>query len=299
MNKIAIVYHRIDGDGLTSYAVLRRALGIQYPEAKIVPIGFNHGDALPELGGYGKIYIADIALPAEEMRRLYDENRLVWIDHHATSIADAVAGGYSNAPGLRREGVGACELCWEYMYAEEVPMFVQLISAYDVFDKKRFDWESMTLPFQYGVRQNLGLNPDAFLEALRDGKLMEDKLAWLLSDGRTIVRYVRQGGARAAKTYGFTVTLAGSIKALCLLTADFGSIAVEETARESGCSVIICANRLDAESYKISCYSTSGDAPIHLGEYLKETYGGGGHRNAAGAVIGFKEFESLIREEKI
>lgn len=285
MKKIGIVYHRIDCDGLCSYAVIRTYLEPIFPGREIVAIPYNHGDPVPCLDEYSNVYMADVSFPPEEMKKFVISNNpatvLVWIDHHRTAIDDSVKYGYDSIYGRRREGVGACELCWEYLYnGEDAPKFVKYVSAYDVFDKERFDWEKEVLPFQYGLRTFVGLDREAFLKAYREGPFKE-----LLRNGASVLRYVRQNGARASKSYGFEATLAGTVRCLCLLTAEFGTIPVEETAREMGCDVVINANRLDSKRWKISCFAVNGDAPIDLGRYLKDTYGGGGHQNAAGAII--------------
>lgn len=291
--KIAIVYHRIDCDGLCSYAVLYKALTAKpsiYPNTVITGIGYNHGDALPDLSGYDIVYVADIALPIDVMKRLNEEGRLIWIDHHVTSMEDAKANGYYLAPGIRTIGKGACELCWEFMFASEPPLFVKYLSAYDVFDKKRFDFENAVLPFQYGVRNRLQLDPEAFVNA------MAEDYEKFIAEGRVILNYIRQQGYRAAKNYGFAITLAGKVPALCILTDQSGSIPYQEAAKEAGCKVIVCVNRLNDKRYKVSCYAAEGAAPIHLGDYLKDMYGGGGHANAAGAVIGTQDFRMLVEE---
>lgn len=303
--KIGIVYHRIDSDGLCSYAVLYKALTAKphiYPNPVITGIGYNHGDALPDLSGYDIVYVADIALPIAVMKSLNDEGRLIWIDHHATAIEDAKKNGYYLAPGIRTIGKGACELCWEFMFASEPPLFVKYLSAYDVFDKERFDFENEVLPFQYGVRNRLQLKPEAFVNAMAEDyeKLDYEKLIdyeQLIAEGRVILNYIRQQGYRAAKTYGFTITLAGKVPALCILTDQSVSIPYQEAAIEAGCEVIVCVNRLDNNRYKVSCYAADGEAPIHLGDYLKEMYGGGGHANAAGAVIGTHDFRMLVEAQ--
>lgn len=294
--KIGIVYHRIDCDGLCSFAVLYKALTAKphiYPNAVITGIGYNHGDALPDLSGYDIVYVADIALPIDVMRRLNEEGRLIWIDHHVTSMEDAKANSYYLAPGIRTIGKGACELCWEFMFASEPPLFVKYLSAYDVFNKERFDFENQVLPFQYGVRNRFQLNPKSFIKALRNEFGYVDKL---IDEGRVILNYIRQYGYRAAKNYGFTVTLAGKVPALCILTDQSGSIPYQEAAKEAGCQVIICANRIGDSRYKASCYAAEGDAPIHLGNYFKDMYDGGGHANAASAVLNGEQFRRLLDE---
>lgn len=299
--RIAIVYHKIDCDGLCSYAVIYHALKEQYADRddlEIVGIGYNHNNPTPDLDGFDTVYVVDICLPAETMLELRRKCNLIWIDHHATSIAMSREKGFSDVMGLRTIGVGACLLCWRFMYPAvpegQEPIFVRLLSAYDVFDKNAFPWDIVTLPYQYAVRNRLGLEPAEFVKALEDENYLGHHI---LAEGNAIVQYVRQQGARAARAYGFDVMIDGKVKALCLLTGDFGSIPLELTAKERGAEVIINCNRVDAGVYKVSVFAVDGDAPIDLGAYMKAFYTGGGHHNAAGGMLTQENFLNLINNQ--
>ena len=302
MKKISIIYHRIDFDGICSLAILQKFLvdGFSKIDTQVDTIGYNHGDAVPELDDYAFVYMADIALPPQLMKRLADEGRLVWIDHHKTAIDASVQFGYANVPGIREIGVGACELCWRFTHeGEPAPYAVQLLSCYDVFDKRRFDWENETLPFQYGLRAKVGLDPIAFSAFLYTSVDPHKSITMdMVSFGKMFLDSTRQRGSFGANAYGFDVSIGKeAVKALCVLTMEFGSIPYEKVALERNCAVVMNVNRIDADRYKVSCYSASGDAPISLGDYLLENYGGGGHHNAAGCVISKAAFIKLITEQ--
>lgn len=289
--KTAIVYHKIDFDGICSMSVVR-----QWAEKNgddVTTIGFNHGEAVPSLEGFDKVFVVDISFPEDEMIRLRD--RMVWIDHHRTAIASSLEGGYADIPGLRREGVGACELCWEWCHPNvKVPPFVALLSAYDVWDKERFHWNHQTLPFQMGMRNRYNLDAEAFY---RDFINDDERYDSVMREGAVILKYVRQSGAIGCKAYGFEITFAG-VKALCLLTPSFGGLAMEASAVERGCPVVVCANRCGDDAWKVSAYAANGDSPVDIGSYLKERYGGGGHPNAGGCTIGQSLFIEKVLDGK-
>lgn len=295
--RVAVVYHRVDFDGIVSYAVCKTAL--EESGCAVTGVPYNYGDDISAVGlhDFDEVFIVDATLPPERMKLLRSETRLVWIDHHATSISDSMKNGYDSLPGIRAIGRGACELCWEYFHEDiPVPMLVRLISAYDVWDKRRFDWEGLTLPFQYGMRNRYNLDAERFVADFchdPENAALTDRI---MSEGLLLVGYIRSTGRRSCGAYGFEVTLAGRVRALCMLTATFGSIPMEEAARELGCEVIVCANRRGPDQYQVSCYAFGGQAPIHLGNYLRERYGGGGHEGAAGAVVGKDVFDRLLTE---
>jgi hypothetical protein len=65
---------------------------------------------------------------------------LIWIDHHGNVISNP---DLQNIEGVRKDGIGACALAWEYFFGGEMPMHVGLCATYDVFRKDGAygDWE--------------------------------------------------------------------------------------------------------------------------------------------------------------
>ena len=297
MKKAIIIYHSADCDGLCSQAVIRRGIKeMGYQQVDL--LGYHNDAQLPDLSSYEMVYAADVCLPFELMKALYNDGRLVWIDHHATSIDASVKYGFNDAFGATAIGKGACELCWKYFFPDTpLPKFVALLSAYDVFDKNRFPWESETLPFQFGVRNAFGNDLNAFYDAIENLDELDAEL--LIRDGRSIVSYIRRQGLRSGRNYGFVVTLDDGTEALCALTTEFGSIPLQEAAAERELKVIIDCNRISVNQYKISAFAASGESPIHLGEYLRLKYNGGGHHDAAGCVINLEQFITLITDCKL
>jgi hypothetical protein len=307
MKRLAIIYHKADFDGLMSFCILKNHAMKNDVADEIFSFGYNYNQPLPEgLFGFDKVWVADVSLPTEAMKRLHDEHKLVWIDHHRTSMSEAAKWSYDKAPGIRREGVGACELCWEWAMkdafasSKEAPLPVVLLSAYDVFDKKRMDcnrmlsWDDEVLPFQWGMRNRYGLDRDELYADFAAGAIHTDEI---IQEGTVILNYVRENGLRSAANYGFEVKVNKIYNALAILTDSFGSIPREQAAREAGIPLILCANRRDDGVYYVSVYSSGGKEPLDIGAYLKETYGGGGHPAAGGAQVDEKTFIRLITEK--
>ena len=303
-NSAIIIYHRIDCDGMCSYAIARK--WCLERKISVTPFPFNHGDSEPSaemLSGHMYVIILDISLALETMSGLLERSRkgeqtVFWVDHHKSSIADSVKGGYFGLPGLRREsGKAACELAWDFFYGEasKAPLTVLYLSAYDTYTKDRFDWDRVVLPFQYGIRQTYGLDAERFADDLP--KLMRDDIRCeLLTRGETILGYVRESGYKGVNCYGFPVTVAGTHKAVCCLTNQFGSIPFEAAMEREGCHLCVCVNRLAADEYKVSVFGVPGKNTLDLSAYMKENYNGGGHFNAAGGTLSLKEFVRLISE---
>lgn len=300
MKKLLIVFHRIDFDGLCSMSVVRH--WAESNGLKVYLLGYTYGDNDPVIDAdYDMVFVVDLRLPTGLMVSLNRNGKLVWIDHHATSIADSYEFGFADAPGLRREGVGACELCWEFLNHGDTPKLIQLLSTYDVWDKVRFNWNKETLPFQFGMRNAFNLEPDEFyafyLSVVAENDLL--LMDYIFDDGKAILNYVRVTGKRACDAYAFEVTIAdGTLSGLCMLTPHFGCLEFEESLRQRGCQVAVCVNRHAASgTYKVSMYAGGSDlGEFNIGAYMKEHYNGGGHRSAAGGTLTEEQFLRLLNE---
>jgi oligoribonuclease NrnB/cAMP/cGMP phosphodiesterase (DHH superfamily) len=126
-------FHSADLDGHCGGAIVKH----KYPNSDLV--GINYGHSIPwDSINNRDIIITDYSFSMHNMEKINNiANSLTWIDHHKTAIED-----YNNSnldlPGLRRIGIGACQLTWEYLFPEEeMPYFVKLLSQFDVWDHRQ------------------------------------------------------------------------------------------------------------------------------------------------------------------
>ena len=307
MKRILVIYHSADFDGIMSSLVCRKYLlqyKLQDPSITIELFGWNYGDTLPDLArlceNYEMIYAVDISFTAEMMNILTQSGKFFWIDHHITAIQDSETFGYSHCPGLRRIGTAACELTWEYLFRDQpTPLIVQYLGAWDVFDKGRFDWEGIVNPIQMACSERYGLIPQKWFKEL-DNLLTnsENCLDSLIHDGQIIYRYTQRRAESYVKRYGFEVLVAGKYKGICLLNATFGSTQFNSIISNYDCCVVV--NRKSSDMYSISIYiEPEHFIEFNAGEYLKEFYNGGGHKNAAGGFLNFEQFKELVCNQRI
>ena len=296
MNKrILIIYHKIDFDGLCSMSIIRRWAAEDGLEADLLPYSYGDPDPVVVPTDYAFIYVADVCLPTPLMLTLEESGRLVWLDHHNTSIEQSVRDGFNLCGGIRQEGTGACDLCWQYFYPDTpTPLAVSLLATYDVSDKERYDWETETLPFQFGLRARYNLDPETFYTYFTEAVEDPGRITPIIQEGRAIIRYARATGRRACDAYAFEVTIGYGIKGLCMLTAHFGCLEMEESMRERGCQVAVCVNLLQSGEYKVSVYAGGNPIGFNLGRYMKEHYQGGGHPCAAGGKLTPRQYKRLI-----
>lgn len=307
MKTAAIVYHRTDFDGICAYAVARKAL--ERDGFLVTPYPFTYGDQEPDaqdLSHYDHVAVLDVCLAPETMRSLLAMTRfdgvfsVVWIDHHRTAIRASVKEGFSLMKGYRQEeGAAACELAWSYYNGSaSAPKAIQLLAAHDIHDKDRLPWEDEVEPYQYGMRDAYALRAEEFV---RDYDLImhdEDFTRRMIGTGSVILRYSRESGERGVGTYGFPVTVSGTHRGLCCLTNAFGSLPFESQMRQDGIPLAVCANRVTPDRYRVSVYAP-GECPLDLGEYMKEHYGGGGHRGAASGTLNLEQFVTLVTRQTL
>ena len=297
INRALIIYHRVDYDGLCSMAITKSALK-NYTPNPVDIFGYNYNDAVPDfdnfLSVYDAIFLVDISFQPEEMIKLRDSGKVVWIDHHITQLQESVDLGYDGMLGLRENGVSACELCWRYFNTGiEVPKPVLYLSHYDTWRHDVFDWEKEILPFQYGLRAKYSLNAHLFSQEFDD---ILKNYEEIVVSGTGILKYLTGTWKGSVKGYAFDVSVVGKYKGICMLTSTFGSSQFDSVKDQY--DVYICVNRKGPDTYNISMY-VNDNCDFDAGAFMKEHHSGGGHIRAAGGVLTLDQFVHLIRDCEI
>lgn len=177
--KVLIIHHT-DLDGAASAAIVKGAL---LKETKDIDfMKYSYGWSLNEstLKEYDKIYAVDVSF--RDNPWVYDLPGLTWIDHHESIIND-----HPEIPGIRKVGVGACELCWQEFFPEyPLNPIIDYLGTYDVWNQERHDWQKV-LDIQTGANDKYGNDPDLILDDLSNysGSLLKD----LESRGRLLNNY--------------------------------------------------------------------------------------------------------------
>lgn len=304
--KVVIVYHRVDNDGLGSFAVVNkyfRELNIckEVPH-EIIPCGWNYGDEIPEvlenLDYEDTLYVmVDVSIKSVMKDLHHNGGSLVYIDHHQTAIDWVIAEEMSFPGTLKSEiGTSAIKLAWEYFFTfSPVPRVVELISKGDTWDKSGNWTETRALAKALMVKFDTDVDnwSSEFDTLIKNEKELDSfiELGKMLNEveAKTFRRYVKSG---------FEVTVAGKYKGIALITPQGGSIQFDSVKDKY--ELFIVVNRVDEDKFTISMYKEPGDLPeFHIGKYMEQNYGGGGHESAAGGRITFKQFEKLNFEKVI
>jgi oligoribonuclease NrnB/cAMP/cGMP phosphodiesterase (DHH superfamily) len=283
-----IIYHSADYDGIFCREIAKRFLGKDNTF-----LGWNFGDPLVPFPQEGTCYVLD--LPPDCLQSIpIDNSRLIWIDHHKTSIEkwtpDVLS---SEIVGYRIDGVAACRLAWQWFNLVdgefgtgrlkqtlptfqhfkdrqmEEPLAVRLAGEYDIWDKRDPDADT----FQYALRiyepnWNLLLN-DAT-------GVVED----MLSSGRICQKYAQHVDESVCKTRTWLMQWEG-LNFLCVNTARFNSqFFASRDIPETGHDALLGCN-FNGKMWTVSLYHAKHRTDLDLSEIAKKN-GGGGHRGACG-----------------
>lgn len=306
-------YHSADLDGYCSGAIVKK----KFKDCEM--IGINYGDKFPWeiINDINEtIFMVDFSLRFDDMLGLNDMSNLIWIDHHKTIIEEELKyiTEFPNVDiainGLRRIGIGACALVWEFIYPnKEIPYPVRLLAEYDVWNHENPD----TLPFQYGMRIQDN-KPDS---KIWDNVLSEDGSAMIggikkttthlirdiCMEGGAILKYNKQYEERYAKgNYFYTringiVSLAGGsyhleypYKCIAINKALTNSLLFNSVKTDDiDIMIAFCWNG-SKSSWLVSLYTDKEE--IDVSEIAKK-FGGGGHKGAAGFSCDYLPF-SLV-----
>jgi len=269
-------YHSADLDGHCSGAIVKMA----YPECEM--IGINYGQDFPwsSILPDEEVFMVDFGLqPFSWMERLNSICKLTWIDHHKTAVDDAHSVGFMTSGGqVLEEGKAGCELTWRYLHPDApTPPTVYFLGRYDVWDHS--DYRS--LQFQYGMRQFKDTSPgnqDFWSKALVAAH--GGFVSMVLSDGKLLLEYEQAQNEKFCRAYSFETEINGMI-GICANRGFTNSKVFDSVYDPTKHHLMItfCRLKLPAGKWTVSLYTTRED--VDCGSIAK-SFGGGGHKQAAG-----------------
>ncbi|MBC8009935.1 MAG: hypothetical protein H7067_07550 [Burkholderiales bacterium] len=285
-----VIYHSADFDGIFSREIARLHLGdsAEY-------IGWNYGDAVPEIPPGVRLYMIDISVEG-----LMDHPGLIWIDHHKTAMEKYPA----KIPGYRIDGVAACRLAWQWFagldtdslaYVQEAgwrswvlpcksdyvdravtePLAVRLAGEYDIWDKgdPRADL------FQHALRLP-GVEIAALIANHEDDEPGEDErlVEGLLKRGEDIAHYVAERDKSHITKAGFDLKWEGLTFLACNASGYNSHLF---TAGLKSHHDALLGFRWAGDKWLVSLYGAPGKPDFDL-SMIAVRHGGGGHRQACG-----------------
>lgn len=178
-NKVLIIYHSEDNDGIVSGVLCKISVENTFSDKKIVCQGYTYAqlsklilkyksvkDFAKKLHcEYSELIMTDISFnETDVMKSLYNEfgETFYWFDHHTPAIKTSEEKGYDHIPGFRVHGTCSAIKCvWEYLFnklysdsdTERIPKFLNALSAYD-----SWNWDQHGVTFDFCNCVNKGFN---------------------------------------------------------------------------------------------------------------------------------------------
>lgn len=282
------IYHFPCDDGFAAAWIARK----RWPDIQLAPT--NYGLPLPDVDFGGKnILIADFSYKPDVLRQIAEQARsIVILDHHKTAQED-LAGisrfhadasrihlSLTDDPGLRgkcrawfdMEHSGAA-LTWCFCFpGEEMPWLISHIEDRDLWrftlpDTRRLSLLLRSYPYDFDLWSRLIENNDTHSRAN------------MLADAVSIERFYDQKLAEMVPTA--TIRAVGKWSGVPVAHAPyaFASDLANELLKkypEAPFAAVVC------EAYGARTYSLRSEDSRQDVSEVARTFGGGGHRNAAG-----------------
>lgn len=305
---VAVLYHKADLDGVLSGIIAKKYISPRREIVDLYPADYNQiPDAFHEKAhSYDEIYMIDFSDDAIFNDEIL-QKKVIWIDHHIHAI--------NKKPQVRQfciDGVAACRLAFQFFTnldysvlqkshfqnrAVSEPAVLTLAGEYDIWD----DTSPFAKPFNFGTRlifeEVEELLTKTFTVTLDRNK--NDDVDILLALDHTyapmIIRNIErgEGGISVVKETsrkldgGSPVTLLGH-KGVAFNTHIKSSLIHENKEDEE---FTMSWNTLPKNNAiaKVSLYSEK----IDVGK-IASTFGGGGHKGAAGFEMKTTELLTLL-----
>lgn len=295
------IIHHTDNDGFASAAVIAYV----YPDSNINYFGYSYRESKPfqafvdEALEYADvIYVVDVSIGDFEshpyIQKLSKSSKIIWIDHHLTSINSEERHEYlKEIPGIRRTDRSGAWLCWEWissLISDPMPEVVKLVDDHDRFIHAMED----SLAFSNGTYMRCSpVNPNwqMWRDLLHnDEKLLEE----ILHDGRVICKYNEMQYESARRNAGICILedRRDEVKKYLGVAINYISNSLvfgEQLKNGSRVFGLVYYYNYMSKKWLYSIYSAD---PNFDCSKIAEHFGGGGHKGAAG----FDSDELLIKD---
>jgi oligoribonuclease NrnB/cAMP/cGMP phosphodiesterase (DHH superfamily) len=265
-----ICFHHNDTDGRASGAIVRYALGAA---VTLIEVDYD-GEPIPwdEVQKADRIIVVDFSFPIEDMERLADGRKMIWIDHHKSAITQ-LSEIAKKWDGLQSKNEAACVLTWNYFFPERpVPKAVVLIGDRDIWR-----WaEEETGDFTEGLyhRDNESENDNLWRPLLDNNmSLLEN----IINDGHQCRMIRLQEIKRMVDERGFGIYFENH-HTLAINTPGDGDIG--QYVRDCGYDIAYCY--IDKMiNGTLTTFVTIFSEMTDVSEIARK-FGGGGHAGASG-----------------
>ena len=288
---------------------------------------------------YENIIMTDISFKDVYMKKLFKEfgNNFTWCDHHAPIIKASFKNKFDDIPGVRDTKRSAILCVWKHLYDQfdefynerknpQIPRLLRILSAYDswTYEIEGYEFEYVRninkgVTYRYDLQLDtitslvtnlrevyLNNQPSGVFSAvLRDNSLIKEMydLGKSLNDydDKTMADIIRVSGDCSwqiridDKDKGRPLYL----KACAIFHEGATNSTMFKSLKNRVVSQGIVFKHQKNGNWVMSLYNVTDDEWLHCGEFLKERYGGGGHKGAAGCTLTEEQFINILKVKTI
>jgi len=279
------IYHKNCNDGSTAAAILLT----KFPDCKL--FAFDHGykdedmeNLLNNIEEGDTVYIVDFALRSEkDYEKIFQKAKeIINLDHHITvkDKLQQIAQKYPNFKFIFDNNKSGASITWQYLYGDNYPEFVKLVEDKDIWkweygEKTKYLNAFLTMYTDKPEEIKNMLNQD-INELLEKGKIISDYNDFLIN------RFVEKAKELPLKIGDYIVKGYNA----CLFQSEIGNLLSTQNDQA------VALFNFSGTNVKLSFRSLDHHNPSAAD--LAQILGGGGHRNASGAMITVSEFIKLI-----
>ena len=327
MNNATLILHHNDNDGKAAAAIIMQSVvdaGTGY--YKLIECDYTktleeYINSIEDWANSKEVYILDYSISndidAQYLNKIYVTlgSRLIWIDHHKTSLEilnNPSYSGFKNIIGPRINGISGCALTWLYkhidtndinpVYVEflnrynntqqvvqpdcamtilrdlECPTVLQFIHSYDIWDTN-----DLIISFHYGFGDK---SPEEIRKII-SGET-DINIADIQNIGFFIRNNIKEENKKEVYEHSFEVDVnyrEATYKALALNTNRFTSLTFGDIINEYD---LVIPFLFDGEHWRYSMYTVKDTVDVSV---LCKALGGGGHAKASGFSKDYFIFE--------
>lgn len=241
------------------------------------------------------VYFVDYSFKKDSVWQLdkviANECNVIWIDHHTSSINLQQEIGYLNTiEGIRQDKISGAALTYMYFNKcefKEVPYYIQLVSDYDCWI---YNFDPDTTYFKIGMEtfeyDALDIIWKALYEGFYDNTSLSVSVKSIIETGKIIKGYIDRDNEQYRNQYAYESAI-GGYKAL-VVNRKTNSWIFGDKYNEYP---LVCVWAFNGEKYSYSIFSSNSEVDCSK---IAESYGGGGHKGAAGFSSNDMLFEKII-----
>lgn len=329
-DKVLLIYHKDDNDGVYSAALVYRylleRLGVQKENITFFGADYSILDSKKKevkewKAKYTTVVMTDISFnnprPMKQLKKDFG-SKFIWIDHHGPAIVQSKHNKYDDVPGIRETWTSAIGLAYEWLWdplrvnksSTEMPQILQALAGWDSWNPSAYGYS-----LDDCMEINLAVNMDTHLDISRaiyevssmmygDGSESDggrSKYYDLQEQGKTIFEYQRSQWKTLVKECGEHGWTVNGRPAVALFVQGPSTSQMFDSVKDEVKCAIVFKHNSDGK-WSGSVYNTKKeyDKEFHVGNYLKSIFRvAGGHSGAAGFTISQGNFLKLLKTKAL